>query len=220
MARSRRAQTPARMRTRARRSHAGARAARANTALAVAACAAGVVCGAALLAQMLGLGAVRGLEIGALAILLLALILAGLAVAPKLARPRARRHADDVADLATLTPAAFERHVADLFTRAGYRARHVGGAGDGGVDVRVARGRQRGIIQCKRYAPRRSVGPALVREVIGTRAHERVDWAWLVTTGRVTPGARRLAAAEHVVLLDAETPASWSAALRGRPGKS
>jgi restriction system protein len=205
------------MRTRkpARRSPATRHALRADTARVVAACAAGAVCGAALLAQMLGLGAMRGLAAGAGTLLAAALVLSGLAATRALARRRALAHGS-VAELATLTPAEFERHVADLFGHAGYDAQHVGGAGDGGVDVRVARGRRRGIVQCKRYAPRRPVGPALVREVIGTRAHERADWAWLVTTGRVTPGARRLAAAEHVALLDAETPAGWAAALRGQ----
>lgn len=194
----------------ARRSRAAATTTRrAPTWLVVSACAVGVLCGAVLLAQMRGMGWRWGLALGTVA-----LVGSGVLV---LAWRRARRDANCAADidaLAALTPTEFERHVAALFGRAGYQAQHVGGAGDGGVDVRVARGRGRGIVQCKRYAPRRAVGPAIVREVVGTRAHERVDWVWIVTTGRATPGARRLAAAEHVRLLDATTSEDWMTALR------
>ena len=115
-----------------------------------------------------------------------------------------------------LTPAAFEREVAQLFARAGYQVEHVGAAGDGGVDVRVqAPGRAgAGIVQCKRYAVGRAVGPSIVRELIGARAHERATTAWLATTGRPTPGARALAAAERIVILDVRALAAWDARLR------
>lgn len=117
-----------------------------------------------------------------------------------------------------LTPTAFEREVARLFARAGYRVQLTGAAGDGGVDVRVwPVGRRTAppcIVQCKRYAAGRAVGPATIRELIGARAHERAGAAWLATTGRLTAGARQLAVAEGIVVLDTAALATWDTALR------
>ncbi|HEY7832705.1 MAG TPA: restriction endonuclease [Ktedonobacterales bacterium] len=118
-----------------------------------------------------------------------------------------------------LTPAGFEREVARLFARAGYQVKLVGAVGDGGVDVRVwapgraGMGAGAGIVQCKRYAAGCAVGPATVRELIGARTHERAPAAWLATTGRPTLGARRLAAAERIVVLDTSALAAWDARL-------
>jgi hypothetical protein len=125
-------------------------------------------------------------------------------------RPPVSRTAD-VAALRTLSPAAFERHVSVLFRQAGYQVRHVGASGDGGVDVRVWRAGRAGIVQCKRYHAAHAVGPATVRELIGARVHERADVAWLATTGRVTAGARSLAAAAGIRVLDAEALVTWEA---------
>ena len=130
-------------------------------------------------------------------------------------RPAASRPAD-VAALRALTPGAFERHVSDLVARAGYQVRHVGASGDGGVDVWVRRAGRAGIVQCKRYHAEHAVGPATIRELIGARVQERADVAWLATTGRVTAGARGLAAAAGVRVLDADELVAWGARLRHR----
>jgi hypothetical protein len=103
----------------------------------------------------------------------------------------------------TLSPLEFERHVAAWFGAHGYRVEHVGGRGDGGVDVRVWRGGRAGIVQCKRYGAAHPVGPAVIRELVGARTLLRADDAWLATTGRVTSGACQLALIERIGLLDA-----------------
>ncbi len=125
----------------------------------------------------------------------------------------------DANALRQLTPVAFERHVADLFSRAGYQVRRVGASGDGGVDVRVWHHGRRGIVQCKRYRLDRTVGPATIRELVGARSHEAAHIACLATTGRITEGARRLADDEHVIVLDTHDLVAWEARLRrGRRG--
>lgn len=127
-------------------------------------------------------------------------------------RPSAS-HAVSLDALRALTPAAFERHVADLFLRAGFQVAHVGASGDGGVDVRVWRDERYGVVQCKRYGPEHAIGPATIRELVGARTHERAEVAWLATTGRITAGARQLAEEERVVLLDAASLVTWEAEL-------
>lgn len=175
--------------------------------------AAGCALGGVLLAQMAGLLTPRRAlpTLLAAGLLLCLLCLIGLLVTSPLGGVRAW----DAAALYAMTPAAFERHVAALFAASGYAVRVVGGAGDGGVDVRVWRDGWSGVVQCKRYRPDRALGPAAVRELVGTRAHERARVAWLATTARLSPAARRLAEEEGVVVLDA--PAL--AACARRPGR-
>ena len=120
------------------------------------------------------------------------------------ASPVGPSRAMDVAALYSMSPVAFERHVAARFAAAGYTVRHVGGSGDGGVDVRVWRDGWTGVVQCKRYRADRTLGPAAVRELVGTRAHERAHVAWLATTAPLSAAARRLAEEEGIVILDAD----------------
>jgi restriction system protein len=105
--------------------------------------------------------------------------------------------------LGELSPLAFERYVAAWFRARGYRVEHCGGRGDGGVDLRVWRGGRAAIVQCKRYGPAHAVGPAIIRELVGTRALHGARHAWLATTGRLTVGAREVAKAESITVVDA-----------------
>jgi hypothetical protein len=152
--------------------------------------------GVALLARMAGLPL-----LGSLAAL--ALLAAGAAHA--LAQRPPLMPFASAPNLNALTPLEFECYVAAWFRAWGYRVEHVGGRGDGGVDVRVWRGGRAGIVQCKRYGSAHPVGPAVIRELVGTRTLHGLDYAWLATTGRVTAGARQLALAERIGLVDAVT---------------
>jgi restriction endonuclease len=154
--------------------------------------------GGALLARMAGwaLPSVLGV---------LALLAVGAAAAYALAHLPDRLSLAPAPHLDALTPREFERYVAGWFHAQGYRVELVGGSGDGGVDVRVWRGGRCGIVQCKRYGPAQPVGPAIIRELVGARTLAGLDHAWLATTGRVTAGARRLALAERIRLVDAAT---------------
>jgi restriction system protein len=131
-------------------------------------------------------------------------------------RWRMRRRELDVDALYALSPAEFERYVAGLFAAAGYETRVVGGSGDGGVDVRVWRDGWTGVVQCKRYRPDRLLSPAAVRELVGTRAHERVRCAWLATTAPLSPAARQLAAEEGIGVLDASLLTSYGRQIHAR----
>lgn len=126
-------------------------------------------------------------------------------------------HVLSVDALHSMSPAAFERYVAELFLQAGYQVEHVGASGDGGVDVRVWRDGRYGVVQCKRYDTGRAIGPATIRELVGARTHEQAGVAWIATTGRVTAGARQLAAEEQIGVLDAASLVEWAANLH--PGQ-
>jgi HJR/Mrr/RecB family endonuclease len=168
-------------------------------------------CGVALVARALGAPGGVALLIGVLG-LASAIVCRSVLISPW----RAATDQIDQAALRAMTPAAFERLASDLFQRAGYQVRHVGASGDGGVDVRVWRGGRSGIVQCKRYHGEHAVGPATIRELMGARIYERADAAWLVTTGRVTAGARTLAAEAGIGVLDADVLIAWEGRLRRR----
>ena len=106
--------------------------------------------------------------------------------------------------LYALSPKAFERYVAGLFRQKGYRVVVRGRSGDLGVDLELtgADGR-RAIVQCKRY--QNTIGAEIIRELYGTLMHERVIWAFLVTTADVSDAAREWAAGKPITLIDGTT---------------
>lgn len=118
--------------------------------------------------------------------------------------------------LFSLSPAEFERYVALLFRRKGYRVKLRGRSGDRGVDLMVSQtGGKKAIVQCKRY--RKPVGPDVVRELYGTLMHERVAHAFLVTTADISDSARQWARGKPMTLIDGATLAQIAAALGDPP---
>lgn len=115
--------------------------------------------------------------------------------------------------LQTLSPKAFERYVAGLFRQKGYRVLVRGGSGDLGVDLEVTgAGGRRAIVQCKRY--QNTVGAEVVRELYGTLVHEKVVWAFLVTTADISDSARQWAQGKPITLIDGELLVEIAASLR------
>ncbi len=96
----------------------------------------------------------------------------------------------------------FEIEVARLFLRMGFNSHATKATGDSGVDVILSDEDERKIIvQCKHHA--RPVGPAIVREMIGTIALERADFGIIVGLSGFTQGAYDTAK-DFVILLDVE----------------
>lgn len=122
--------------------------------------------------------------------------------------------APDLEALQNLAPAEFERYVARLFRRRGYRVHVRGRSGDHGVDLEVTqRGGRRAIVQCKRY--RQTVGPDIVRELYGTMIHENVHHAFLVTTASISESARLWARHKAITLIDGQALVEIAGELAG-----
>jgi restriction system protein len=110
------------------------------------------------------------------------------------------------AELLALTPTQFEHAVANLFNRHGYKdVRVVGKRGDRGADI-AARdpGGVRIIVQCKRYAPGRTVGSPDVQMLLGAVAQHLHDATRgvFVTTAEFSPPAREMALQHGIELID------------------
>lgn len=111
------------------------------------------------------------------------------------------RQMQSIEQLNALHPTQFEQLVQDVYRRLGYSARHIGQAGDHGVDleVRTPSG-EHWVVQCKRWQD--SVGEATVRELYGTLFHEGADRAVLVTSADITPPAEEWARGKPIDLID------------------
>jgi len=101
-------------------------------------------------------------------------------LATRLHRRQRRR-----AELLALSPTQFEARVQRLLADLGWTSlQRRGGSGDRGVDLVGQHEGERYVIQCKRYT--KKVPPAMVRDLVGTRAIQQADRALLVTTSGFT----------------------------------
>lgn len=99
-----------------------------------------------------------------------------------------------------LTGAEFEQEIAALLCRFGMKAKRVGKAGDGGIDIRIEReGTSAILVQCK--ALDKPVGPAVVREMIGVRQAAALSPAWIVSRSGFSSDAKDLARRHEIGLL-------------------
>ncbi len=102
---------------------------------------------------------------------------------------------------------AFEREIKRLLEVRSFRVEHTAAsrAGDGGVDLFATKGdgleTVNWVIQAKYYANHRTVGVAVIRELVGTlEEYPRGTRAMVVATCRFSSDARVLAA-KHAILL-------------------
>lgn len=109
---------------------------------------------------------------------------------------------DSGVNVATLTWWDFETLVGEGFRRRGFEVTERGGAGpDGGVDLALARGHERFLVQCKQWRAKQ-VGVSVVRELYGVMAAERVTGGYVVTSGSFTKDAREFASGRNIELME------------------
>lgn len=123
-------------------------------------------------------------------------------------------------DLLQLRPRRFEELVAELFSRMGYEVQLTRYSKDGGVDIFAVHKQGASpiltIVDCKRYAKERPIGPGMIRTIAGLREEHRANVAMIATTARFTKGARDLQVEKwpyEVALADFEQLRQWLKAL-------
>jgi restriction system protein len=116
-------------------------------------------------------------------------------------RRQGRRAEAKLAQLDTLTPEGFEEFVGELFDALGYTVELVGGTGDEGADLRLARGGLEAVVQCK-YRSRGVVGSPELQKFLGTIHHHRCRKGFFVTTRTFSIAAERFAADHPIELID------------------
>ena len=95
----------------------------------------------------------------------------------------------------------FEVYLKALFRELGYRPEVTKRSCDYGVDV-ILKGKNRIVIQAKRYGMKNRVGIGAVQEVYAGKAYYKADEAWIVTNSFYTKQAKELAKACQVKLID------------------
>ncbi|WP_307792503.1 restriction endonuclease [Streptomyces verrucosisporus] len=106
-----------------------------------------------------------------------------------------------LAEVDAMSGTEFEELVAGLCRRDGCtEVRRVGGSHDNGADVvgRLPDGRTM-VVQCKRYAPRRTIASREIRDLMGAKVHFGAEVAVFVTTSRFSRPSQALAV-EHGIL--------------------
>ena len=106
------------------------------------------------------------------------------------------RTASTQAELRVLSPDDFEEWSAKRLRDRGYTVRRTGRQGDHGVDLIATKSGLDSVVQCKRYAGKRSVGEPEVRDLFGVMHHHAAREAILITAGWFTPQAREWAKGE------------------------
>jgi len=95
----------------------------------------------------------------------------------------------------------FEAYLQLLFKELGYRPVVTQKSGDYGADV-VLKGKNKIVIQAKRYGYRHNVSMDAVREVLAAMFYYKADEAWVITNSFFTKQAKTLAKACGVTLLN------------------
>lgn len=126
----------------------------------------------------------------------------------------AHRRWHDIQHVRALSGVAFERHVAELYEKLGYRTRITRGGGDQGADVVAENSTERLAIQCKQWAE--TVGNDAVQEAIAGKAFYGCDRAVVVCTSAFTSAARELAERAKVALIDGDNYTRLMAQVRPR----
>jgi len=104
--------------------------------------------------------------------------------------------------LRELKPWDFERYIAELFTKLGYKTTVTGGAYDKGVDVVAEKDSLKHYIQCKKYITS-TVGPGELRDFYGAIAdHLAQAKGYFITTNKFTLEAERFAEDKPIELID------------------
>ena len=122
-----------------------------------------------------------------------------------------------LAQLMTMDPTAFERHVMSFFQNDGYPVGVTQRSNDFGVDGYVLHPDGLIIVQCKRYAIENSVGRPEIQQFKGVIEEQQALKGYFVTTSRFTREARDSAAkSNRLILVDGEELLKWHKAGRSR----
>lgn len=95
----------------------------------------------------------------------------------------------------------FELVVGEFFRQRGFKVEETGGGGaDGGVDLIIAQGNDRYVVQCKKWKAQQ-VGVSTVRELYGVMTAQGAVGGFVVTSGAFTEDARQFAEGREIELV-------------------
>jgi HJR/Mrr/RecB family endonuclease len=133
-----------------------------------------------------------------------------------------RRLAEYPEDRFSINPRIFEETVAELLSRMGYDVVLTPRSGDKGRDVIAALATPTApvlmLVECKRYARDRKVGPEPISRVWSRLFDDKANMAMVVTTSSFTPVAKEFANARgyQLSLQDGDKYIRWIKSVMSR----
>lgn len=108
--------------------------------------------------------------------------------------------------LARVDPRAFENLIAEYYLRRGFRVEHAGAEAreqqrDSGVDLRLHRGGEHVVVQCKHWRVSQ-IMPSEIRDLVAIMQADGAISAIMITTGEFTDVALRVAREVPLLLVD------------------
>ena len=101
-------------------------------------------------------------------------------------------------------PTDFERYVAEIYRRRGYRVHVTQRTGDCGRDIEMRRGRKLYVVEVKLYNPDLHVGREKIQKLQGAMIDAQAHGAFFVTTSRFTRTAVEYAERNGIELVDGD----------------
>jgi len=102
----------------------------------------------------------------------------------------------------SINPYEFEKEIALLFKKEGYKAFVTKGSGDGGIDIKLEKDGKKGIVQCKRY--KNKVGPGPIRDLYGTMIAGKFEYAFMVCPSGFSYKAYEFSKGKNIKLIGLE----------------
>ncbi|MDA2180092.1 restriction endonuclease [Bacillus cereus] len=106
-----------------------------------------------------------------------------------------------ISDIDQMDGRQFEFFLEALFIKLGYKAAVTNGSHDFGADL-IFKGKNKIVIQAKRYGFKNKVGIKAIQEIYAAKALYKANEAWVITNSTYTSSAKQLARACNVKLLD------------------
>lgn len=103
----------------------------------------------------------------------------------------------------------FEEFVARLLEKKGYRVQRKGGSGDFGADVICEAAQDRILVQAKKRTPPDTIGPSVIRDVVGGMSFHDCDQAMVVTNVDFSSAAEEQASCVPCELVGRENLKRW-----------
>lgn len=104
--------------------------------------------------------------------------------------------------LLSLSPEEFENVVAELFRKLGHAVKQTARTGDRGRDAITEKEGRKYVVECKRYAPDKSLGRPHLQKLFAAMSEERAAGAFLVTTAKFARTGSEYAQKNRIELVD------------------
>lgn len=99
-------------------------------------------------------------------------------------------------------PYEFEKHVAFIFNKLGYKTKVTKATGDGGKDIIMHKDGKKCVVEVKLYATNRKISEDKIRKLHSAKIECEADDAFFVTTSDFTKQAIKLAEKVNIMLIN------------------